>query len=266
MIKKISLSKQDNNLYPFSVPSISGIDELDLSNNITIFVGDNGSGKSTLLKALAHNHEAINVSMHSLDDDFYDSIKPLSKALKVTYKERSKKGFFFSGEEFITYISKLEQEKKELLQQIKEVEEEYKDKSVFARNQALSAPSKELHALNTMYDGSLGHRSHGEGFLSFFKARMHSNGIYFLDEPETPLSTINQYQLVVMLTDLVKKGSQIIIATHSPILMALKGACIYQFTDIVEQISYDEIESISFLKHFLNNKDVFIERIDDDDC
>ncbi len=91
---------------------------------------------------------------------------------------------------------------------------------------------------------------------------MHQLGIYLLDEPETPLSATNQYQLLVLITDLVKNGSQVIIATHSPILMALKDAAIYNFSkDIIERIEYDDIESVVFTKHFLNNKNNFIDRL-----
>ena len=120
----------------------------------------------------------------------------------------------------------------------------------------------QLHSMEHAYDGELKEKSHGEGFLEFFKARMHQEGIYLLDEPETPLSAVNQYKLVVMITDLVRSGSQVIIATHSPIIMALQGAKIYNFTkDIVEEITYEEIESVVFMKHFLNHKENYIDRL-----
>jgi len=91
---------------------------------------------------------------------------------------------------------------------------------------------------------------------------MHQVGIYLLDEPETPLSTINQYQLLVLITDLVKNGSQVIIATHSPILMALKDAKIYNFgEEKITEVDYNNIESVMFMKHFLNNKDNFLEKL-----
>ncbi len=91
---------------------------------------------------------------------------------------------------------------------------------------------------------------------------MHQKGIYLLDEPETPLSSINQYQLLVLITDLVKNVSQVIIATHSPILMTLKGAKIYCFDETkIQTINYKEIESVMFMKHFLNNKDNFLDKL-----
>lgn len=130
------------------------------------------------------------------------------------------------------------------------------------RNLALSPIRKELGALNDTYQGELRFKSHGEGFLTFFKSRMHQKGIYLLDEPETPLSTVNQYQLLVLITDLVKNGSQVIIATHSPILMAIKDAKISHFgKEKIEKIEYDDIKSVVFMKHFLNNRNNFLDRL-----
>lgn len=262
MIKTLRFKDFNTKEYPFNIPCINNIDSLDLSSNITIFVGENGSGKSTLLKALAYYNDSINVSSHNIGSSYYKEIKQLASRMKCTYDVKTKKGFFFSGEEFITYINQLKQMKQELKEDLKRVDEEYKDKSIFAQNQARMAYAGQLHAMEHAYDGELKEKSHGEGFLEFFKARMHQKGIYLLDEPETPLSAVNQYKLVVMITDLVRSGSQVIIATHSPIIMALKGAKIYNFTETkVEEIKYDDIESVNFFKHFLNHKENYIDRL-----
>lgn len=262
MIKTLKFKEFTESHYPFNIPCLINTKELDLSSKITIFVGDNGSGKSTLLKSIAYYNDSINVSSQDINSAYYKEVKELSKKMKLTYDYRSKSGFFFSGEEFITYINNLKHMKEELRDDLKRVDEEYKDKSAFTRGQARMAFAGQLHALENSYDGDLKEKSHGEGFLSFFKERMHREGIYLLDEPETPLSAINQYQLVVMITDLVRTGSQVIIATHSPIIMALKGAKIYNFTeDSINEIDYEDIESVNFTKHFLNNKDNYIDRL-----
>jgi predicted ATPase len=265
MIKKIILKDAKESSYPYSVPSIKTLDELTFNTNITIFVGDNGSGKSTLLKAIAQNHNAINTAGSPIDSETYDVLKPLSEKLKLSYNTKNQKGFLFSGDEFITFINRLEAEKKDLLSYVKETKTAYKDKSDFALDQALGPAIKELRALETMYGGELGEKSHGESFLAFFKSRMRPGGIYFLDEPETPLSTMNQFQLFVMISDLAKTGAQIILATHSPILMALENAVIYEFNESIEVTTYDQIDSVNFLKDFMNNREKYIERIFYDD-
>lgn len=261
MIKEIKIKTHNQDSYPFNIQAIQSIESLLLNKPATIFVGDNGSGKSTLLQAIAKQHGAINTSGKPLNDPYYDAISPLSDSIKLMYSVKNNHGFLFSSEYFITYIHKLQEEKSDLEAYIKEVEENYKDKSDFARNQALSPAKKELHAIQHTYQGELQEKSHGEGFLSFFKARMHQKGIYFLDEPESPLSPFHQYQLLVLLTDLIQNGSQIIMATHSPILMALEEATIYEFSDTIKQVSYDDIESVRFMTYFLNHKHTFLERL-----
>lgn len=262
MIKNITFSFPTIDQYPYNIPSFQSLEQLNLNQPITIFVGDNGSGKSTLLKAIAYYNNSINVSKHDMSSAYFNDSKECSKHMKISYSVKTRSGFFFSGEDFITYINNLKAMKEQLRQDIAEIKEEFKGKNDYALTLALGPLRGQLAELNQTYDGDLQKRSHGEGFLSFFKARMHKQGLYLLDEPETPLSAINQYQLVVLLTDLVRTGSQVIIATHSPILMALKDAVIYQFDDSgVHPIQYEDIESVQFTKHFLQDKDNFINRI-----
>ncbi|AIO18749.1 Vitamin B12 import ATP-binding protein BtuD [Candidatus Izimaplasma bacterium HR1] len=262
MIKRLYFDDFDDNSYPFNIVPIKNTKELELDNNITIFVGENGSGKSTLLQAIAYYNNSINVSGASIDSHYYEAIQRLSSKMRLVYKVKTRKGFFFSGEEFITYINSLKMMKSQLEKDLIDIKEEFKEKNAYSLQLALGPIKKSLRALEDKYQGELGRKSHGEGFLEFFKARMHQKGIYILDEPETPLSAINQYQLVVLITDLVKNGSQVILTTHSPILMALKGAKIYNFTEnSIKEIKYEDIESVQFMKHFLNDKDNFIERL-----
>ncbi len=261
MIKLIEIKQANQDIYPLNIPALKIIDSLKIDRSIVIFTGDNGTGKSTLLKAIAQKHGAINTGYYPLDSPYYDEIKPLSEAIKLTYDIKHKKGFMFSGEEFITFIHKIQEEKKDLEAYIKEVEVNYKDKSDFARNQALAPARKELHAIMNQYEGELQHKSHGEGFLSFFKSRLHQKGIYFLDEPETPLSPEHQFQLFVLISDLAASGSQIFIATHSPILMALNHAVIYDFNQHLKEVEYDQIESVQFLKYFLNHPHLFKDKV-----
>ena len=262
MIKRLEFKPFESTEYPFNIPSLNNIKELDLSNKVTIFVGDNGSGKSTLLKAIAYYNNSINVSGKDINSSYYKEIRELSNKMKMIYSFKTRSGFFFSGEEFITYINNIKKMKQDLKDDLKRIDEEYKDKSTFAKNQARMAPAGQLYELENAFDRDLKEKSHGEGFLDFFKARMHRQGIYLLDEPETPLSAINQYQLVVLITDLVKEGSQVIIATHSPIIMAIKDAVIYQFEEKgINQVNYEDIEHVNFMKHFLNNKENYIDRL-----
>ena len=66
--------------------------------------------------------------------------------------------------------------------------------------------------------------SHGEGFLEILRTRVNQIGFYLMDEPDAPLSFTASLGLVALLHDLVAAGSQVVVATHSPIVAALPGA------------------------------------------
>ena len=78
------------------------------------------------------------------------------------------------------------------------------------------------------------------------------DGLYLLDEPEAALSPQSQLGFVSMMSDMVDEGGQFVIATHSPVLMALPGATIYSFdASPLREVEYDALESVLLLKGFL---------------
>ncbi len=90
--------------------------------------------------------------------------------------------------------------------------------------------------------------------------RLRGNGLYIFDEPEASLSPMHQLTALGLIDGLVKKKSQFIIATHSPILLAYPNALIYQFDETgVKQISYEETAPFTDTKSFLNNYESIIE-------
>ena len=103
-------------------------------------------------------------------------------------------------------------------------------------------------------------QSHGEGFLSLIENRFLGNGIYLMDEPESALSPSRQMSLLVDIDNLVKSNSQLIIATHSPILMAYPGACIYQLSqDGIDRVAYRDTEHYQLTRRFLEAPERMIE-------
>ena len=101
---------------------------------------------------------------------------------------------------------------------------------------------------------SLHKQSHGESFLSLVHYRFGGNGVYILDEPEAALSPTRLFTLIVEFDTLVKKNSQLIIATHSPILLAFPDAQIYKFSESgVEVVPYKETEHYKSTRQFLEN-------------
>ena len=103
---------------------------------------------------------------------------------------------------------------------------------------------------------SLHEQSHGESFLAIMQHRFGGQGLYLLDEPEAALSPTRQLALLTLLHELAAQGSQFIIATHSPILMAYPGACIYQFSQQgVARTAYRDTEHYRLTRRFLNDPD-----------
>ena len=112
-----------------------------------------------------------------------------------------------------------------------------------------------LPSLLESYGGkSLHKQSHGESFLSLVLNRFGGDGLYFLDEPEAALSPSRQLTLLAQIGALARKGSQFIIATHSPILMAYPGAEIYSLNETgIAKTDYHQTEHYQITKRFLEN-------------
>ncbi|XMB85522.1 AAA family ATPase [Mycoplasmatota bacterium WC44] len=265
-IKEIRFPNKNNDLgYPFNLDILNN-KTLSIDNPVTIFIGSNGSGKTTIIESLAASINSINISSGSIsDDEFMREIVDYSKKIKISYKYKTKSGFFFRAVDFITFRHGLTHMKNKLLTELAEIDEEFKNKSDYARQLARGPFLKSIYEIENTYSNDLNKLSHGESFLEFFSSRFTKKGIYILDEPETPLSPENQYTLLVMIKNMVEKGSQFIISTHSPIIMAYKNAKIFDLDNKFNQTDYEDIDSIKFLRDFLLNKERYMHYLERDD-
>ena len=231
-LKRITVLKEridSYRQYPFSIPAIRTLTEVDISKDVTFFVGENGSGKSTLLEAIAVN-AGFNPAgggrnnlydVHAAQADLCDYIR-LSWLPKIT------NGFFLRAESFYQFATHIDELAKE-------------DPRVYQS-----------------YGGqSLHHQSHGESFLALFTNRFNDQAIYLLDEPEAALSPARQLALLRVIHDLTKNGNvQFIIATHSPILLGYPDAQILSFDDgEIKEINYEDTEHYQITKYFLQNRE-----------
>ena len=200
--------------------------ELEFTNPVTFFVGENGSGKSTLLEAIA---VAAGFNAEGGSRDYvFSTRRTHSDLCDLIIHIRTippKDGFFLRAESFYNTASYLD------------------ENSTMKR-----------------YGGvSFHEQSHGESFLSLVTNRFEGNGLYIMDEPEAALSPQRLLTLLVMMDELVKKRSQFIIATHSPIIMAFPGADIIQFSEKgMERVSYRETESYRITKQFMDDPERMI--------
>jgi predicted ATPase len=226
--------------YPFSLPAVRQLDKLAFHPSVTFFVGENGSGKSTLLEAIAICC-GFNAEGGSKNFNFgtRESHSPLHQYLRIAKGFRKPRdGFFLRAESFYNVASEIDR---------------------LADGIINSYGGKSLHE-----------QSHGESFMSLLVHRLGGNGLYILDEPEAALSPQRQMAALAHIHRLVRRGSQFIIATHSPILMAYPDATIYSCSgEGIEAVDYFDTEHYKVTHDFLANPkrmlDVLLADADDEE-
>jgi len=205
-LRRLSLvwKDQEAGKYPFDLPILEGGHlSLGFDRPITIFVGENGTGKSTLLEAVA-GQIGFASSGGSRDHRFDKSDQPsLANALRLSWLPKVPNGYFFRAESFFN-----------LARYLDNVAVEY-------------PPMRDAYGGRALHD-----QSHGESFLALFENRLgHTRrAIYLMDEPEAALSPARQIRFLRHLARAETSGNvQVILATHSPILMGFPTAQLLSF-------------------------------------
>lgn len=252
--------------YPFSTPlvrSMAELDELAFTSPVTFLVGENGTGKSTLLEALAVAAKAVTVGGESVQTDrTLAPARDLARCLKLSWKRKTHRGFFLRSEDFFQFCKQVSELRADLQKSLQEADDTFANRSITAQQYARSAFAGSLHALESRYGEDLDANSHGESFLKLFQARFVPDGLYLLDEPETPLSPMRQLSFLSMIMEMVRQGCQFIIATHSPILMACPGAVILSLDQTpIRAVKYEDLEHVRLTRDFLNNPQAFLRHL-----
>jgi predicted ATPase len=252
--------------FPFSIPAIRTLPPLDLSADVTFFVGENGSGKSTLLEGLAAAASLPTVGAAEIGrDGTLAAQRLLAARLQLTWAKRTHRGFFLRAEDFFGFAKRLSVMRSEFLQRLAELEVEYADRSAYAKGLAMGPQRASLAEMERRYGVDLDANSHGQSFLRLFQARFVPDGLYLLDEPEAPLSPQSQLALMAMMQDMLAEGAQFIVATHSPILLAFPGATIYSFDAApVRAVKYEELEHVVLTRDFLNAPERYLRALRDE--
>ncbi len=223
--------------YLSDLPAVAALKTLEFHSPATFFVGENGAGKSTLLEAVAASY-GLNPEGGSRNFAFStrSTHSCLSQYLTLSKGPgRPKDSFFLRAESFYNVATEVER-----------------------LDKAAPGPS-----LFDSYGGKSLHRqSHGESFLSLVLNRFWGGGLYLLDEPEAALSPARQLTLLAKLGRLAQEGSQLIIATHSPILMALPGAEILLFDEKgIRPVPYRETEHYQLTRMFLERPERMLQEL-----
>lgn len=219
--------------YPFNIPAVRQLHSLELHPHVTFLVGENGSGKSTLIEAIA---VAAGLNPEGGSKSFRFSTRhtesPLHKLLRVTRShKRPTSDFFLRAESFYNVASQIE------------------DLGVSGYG-----------------DTSLHAQSHGESFLALVNNRFRPNGLYVLDEPEAALSPKRQLAFLHALHQLVLTGCQLIIATHSPIILSYPDALILELgPNGMSEAKYETLEHVQVTRDFLAGPQRYLRHLLSDD-
>ena len=208
--------------YPFNIPAVQSLSSLAFHPDVTFLVGENGTGKSTLIEAIAlamgfgPEGGTQNVRLATVQ-----TISILHQYLKIIKSYKKPKDYYFLRAESFYNVAT------------------YMDETGYLQGYG----NKSLHK-----------RSHGEAFLAMLTMKLRGNGFYIFDEPEAALSPARQLSALAAIHKLVKKESQFIIATHSPILMAYPNSNILLLNKQgIKKVTYEETEHYSVTLDFLRN-------------
>lgn len=241
-LKRVWLDKSlvtDAGAYPFCLPLFHSEFTLVFERPITIIVGENGTGKSTLLEGIA--------AMAGYDDagggkgyrpvDHSSALEAsgghLALALRASWLPKITTGWFFKAESFFSVAR-------------------YLDRAAF---EAGAEPPDFLS------------HSHGEGFLRFFNERCDRQGIFIFDEPESALSPSRQILFLRLLRRMERsRHCQVIMATHSPILMAYPSARLLLLSKYgLDPVRLEHTEHFKLIQEFCANPAAFVDTALDDD-
>jgi predicted ATPase len=224
----IDRGQADLDTWPYTLPAVRHVVNrgLDLDAGVTVLVGENGSGKSTLVEAIAavwgrriSSFRADVVQRVVSEPSAEDS--ELHRSLRLEYTAGGPTGGFFLRAE---------------------------------RMHSLAG----VLASGGRWEDRLGgipilDQSHGEGFLRVLAGMTHEAGLYILDEPESALSFSSSLALLQILADLRAAGSQVILATHSPILASLPDCLLLELSPGgISEISYEDSDLVTSWRSFLD--------------
>ena len=211
----------DESVWPTSVPAMAQLlrEGLELPAGLTVLVGENGSGKSTVVETLAEAYGLNPQGGSAMGQSF--RIRPsepgVGAGLTVVRGVRPRWSYFLRADTMHQLYTYLEQN-----------------------------PGKSADPWHQL--------SHGEGFLEILRTRVSQTGFYLMDEPDAPLSFTSCLGLVALLHDLVAAGSQLVVATHSPIVAAIPGINLLELGPWgMRQATWDDLSLVISWRQFMRD-------------
>lgn len=249
-----------NTMYPMGVLSGIGLERLDFAP-ITILYGGNGTGKTTALNVMAAKLGLLRDTPGNSSTFMEAYVRACRANLEEDIPAHSR---MVTSDDVFDYMLNLrelnthiDQEREKLFQehtqarhtvfQLRNLDdyEELKKRNS-ARRKTQSAFVRE------QLGGNVREMSSGESALFYFKQRLEEDALYLLDEPENSLSAERQLELAAYLEESARyAGCQLVIATHSPFLLAMERVKIYDFdTHPVEVRRWTELKNVRVYADF----------------
>lgn len=243
-----------DSFYPFKIISKHGLQMLDFEP-ITILYGGNGSGKTTVLNVIAEKLALERDTLHNRSNFFEDYTRMCKFQVENWIPRNSR---IITSDDVFDYMLNLRSINEGIDKRREELLQDYLDTKYSHFQMRSLADYEQLKKVNSarrntqskyvrqnLVDNIREH-SNGESAFLYFEEKIQENGLYLLDEPENSLSPEKQQQLVRFLEDSARFfGCQFIIATHSPFLLSMKGAKIYDLDEEpVDVKRWTELENV----------------------
>lgn len=250
-IRRRAEHTSDAAAFPWSLPLVHALEALEVSTPVTFLVGENGCGKSTLLEGIAAGMDAVAVGRRDLRrDPSLAAARSFAAGFVFVRRRHARTRLFLRAEDVFGFTQRVGDEMDELQSEAAEIGAAMPD--TYGRRLAVGVVQGQRAAFARSYGENPDGRSHGETFLALLRRRLAPNGLYFLDEPETPLSPSRVLAMMALIADRVANGCQFIIATHSPMLMALPGATILLAEGgKLSPCAWDNLEHVRVTRAFL---------------
>lgn len=264
----------NNDFYPFKLFPQKGLEHLEFEP-ITIFYGGNGSGKSTLLNVIAQKLGIRRIAPFN-DTPFYEDYLRLC-TYKLCYGHRApEESMILTSDDVFDFLLDIrsinqgvDRKRAQLFDEYDRIRDpnapswlmqslsDYEELRL--RNDARKSTKSDF-TTRRLPKNLVGH-SNGESAFECFTSRITDNALFLLDEPENSLSAALQQKLALFLEESVRfYNCQLIISTHSPFLLSLKGAKIYDLdSSPVRTARWTELENVrAYYEFFRRHTDEFI--------
>ena len=250
-----------DSFYPFKILSVCSLERIDFEP-VTILYGGNGSGKSTALNVIA---EKIGISRDSIfnKSSFYsDYVNMCKMNIQMEIPKNSR---IITSEDVFDYMLNIRNLNDGIDKKRDKLFEEYLDTKYSHFQMKSIADYEQLKKVNIARSktqsrfvrdklmGNVRGYSNGESAFQYFIEKIGENGLYILDEPENSLSPKRQMKLMSYIEDSARfLGCQFIISTHSPFLLSMKGAKIYNLDENPAYVRrWTELENVRIYYDFI---------------